>query len=218
MNLPVICPRAFSVSRNKHHFVSHSYAHNIKRNFHTPAMSVPPNSSPLDHRVVVVSVLLAYYVYRSRNVADGTEGEVQAILTETLREAREDIHQAPASELPMSEYLSILLHCFWACAQARSTLLRKLVFLWLCLPVALPVFLLFRYTLVWNTAGWTVKLVIRKYRCQRAHDEQMDRLRDTMRNTAQDELRNLTDDEARWMVYKIIFLSWVAGWLRVFDT
>ncbi|KAJ0114581.1 hypothetical protein J7T55_004825 [Diaporthe amygdali] len=124
-------------------------------------MSVPPNSSPLHRRVVVVSVLLAYYVYRGRNVTDGTEGEVQAILTETLREAREDIHQAPASELPMSEYLSIFLHCFWACAQARSTLLRKLVFIWLGLPVALPVFLLLKYTPIWNTTVWTVKFVRR---------------------------------------------------------
>lgn len=178
-------------------------------------MSNPPALSPFEHRVGTVTTLLADYICKKRIYHVAGEEELQNILDETLWEAREDILQRTKLQVPWSERLSTFWDIHRTGAQARQTLLSRLIFEWLGIFIDMPVFLLFNITKVRVGAMWALKLVVRLVRCLWAQQQQFKALEATIRDRAQQLLLGLTDQEAEEMVGKITLLAIVAAWLGV---
>lgn len=130
-------------------------------------------------------------------------------------EAREDTRHRPKLQVPWSERLSTFWDIHRTGAQARQTLLSRLIFEWLGIFIDMPVFLLFNITKVRVGAMWALKLVVRLVRCIWAQQQQSKTLQATIRDRAQQQLPGLANQEAETMAGQIIFLAVVAAWLGV---
>lgn len=178
-------------------------------------MSNPPSPSSFEHRVGTVTTLLADYICKKRSHDEAGKEELQNVSDETLWEAREDIHHRPKLQVPWSERLPTFWDIHRTGAQARQTLLSRLIFEWLGIFIDMPVFLLFNITKVRVGAMWALKLLVRLVRCLWAQQQQFEALKASIQDRAQQQLPGLTDQEADKMAGQIIFLAVVAAWLGV---
>lgn len=97
------------------------------------------------------------------------EIDMYIILSETVREASEDILERVRSGFPMSEHLSTLLETHLADARARQNPLERLSLMWLWTFIELPLFLCCNcLDQLWHVVVWELRLLVRMRRCFQA--------------------------------------------------
>lgn len=171
-------------------------------------MSNPPAVPPFEHRVGVVAYLLAAYIVMSRDIARAATGELHAILTVALCQARQDIFEQPSLRVPWSTRLS----AFWDIyrgyfLRAGPTFFHKLIFMWLGIVIGLPIYLLLNIIQVQRAVWLSHDMITLLAMCLPDHLELSRDLHAAVRNEAQQLLAGLTQNQANWMVVKIAILA-----------
>lgn len=181
-------------------------------------MPESPVPSTFKHRVHTFTSLLAALICSFYDITVSYEIELYTILTETVREASDDIIQRVRSGFPMSERLSTGLEIHLAYARARQNPLERLGIMWCWTFIELPVFLYLNYLgQLWHVVLWKLKLSVRWWRCLQAHCQQALLIPAAIRGRIVHELPGLTDKETNSMVTSISVLGFVANLLGVYN-
>lgn len=173
--------------------------------------------STFKHRVHTFTSLLAALICSFYDVTVSYEIELYTILTETVREASDDMIQRVRSGFPLSERLSTLLETHLAYARARQNPFERLGIMWCWTFIELPVVLCLNYLdQLRHVVFWELKLSVRWWRCLQAHCQQALLIPAAIRARIVHELPALTDKETNWMVASISVLGFVANLLGVY--